>query len=193
MRGTSILLSATLLRILLLGLVAPGWADETQLWLPGLGKSNISPPCFLPPSASPSVCSVPHLGPTLCGLCPAPISRGPAAALLCHLLSHPAAHPLHVYQPLPGHLYHLHHLPQCGHHVPGALQSAPGEPCTQPQPWPEVTWQGWVFSRTPLQGQSETASECYGALCPGSSQLGRTDESQGMVRGKGHLFLVRWR
>lgn len=89
---------------------------------------------LLPPSPRPLL---PHSAPgPPSGLCHRPVDprRGPAAALLCHLLSHPAAHPLHVHQPLPGHLHHVHHLPQCGHHVPGALQPACGEPQPHPSP-----------------------------------------------------------
>ena len=125
---------ATFPHILPLSLKAPwpGGGDLTDSQ--GLVWTGASPPCFLPPLHLSLRVLCPHLGPyplwsvPLCPLPPHTPCRGPAAALLCHLLSHAAAHPLHVHQPLPGHLHHLHHLPQCGHHVPGALQSAHGEP-----------------------------------------------------------------
>lgn len=77
---------------------------------------------------------------------PTPHRRGPATALLCNLLSHPAAHPLHVHQPLPGYLHHLHHLPQRRHHVPGALQPADGEHETQGHAVRGASLQGWVLT-----------------------------------------------
>lgn len=52
--------------------------------------------------------------------------RGPAPALLRGLLAYTPLHPFAVHQPLPGPLHHLHHLPQCHHHVHGALQPAQG-------------------------------------------------------------------
>lgn len=112
-----------------------GWRSniDSRAW-GGSTSSSLPPP--LPPPFCP-LCSVPFpLTLTLCGLCHSPCTtcRGPAAALLCHLLSHPTTHPLYVHQPLPGHLHHLHHLPQRGHHVPGALQSAHGEPWSASQP-----------------------------------------------------------
>lgn len=127
-------LSATFPHVLPLPLKAP-WLGGRDLTLIPRAWGRLAP---LPlasscPSTSRSVCSASAVAPTLCGLCRSPPAaphpcRGPAAALLCHLLSHTAAHPLHVHQPLPGHLHHLHHLPQRGHHVPGALQPAHGEP-----------------------------------------------------------------
>lgn len=115
----------------------------------GLGGLTPLPLASSPPSASPSTCSVPALA-TLCGLChtPGPTpGRGPEAALLRHLLPHPAAHPLHVHQPLPGHLHHLRHLPQRGHHVAGTLQPADGECQSWPPMGAEVSW-GEALSRT---------------------------------------------
>lgn len=83
----------------------------------------------------------------------APLShRGPAPALLRRLFTHAPLHPFAVHQPLPGPLHHLHHLPQCHHHVHGALQPAQGGRLGPgwhreegPQPGGEGTW-SWCYN-----------------------------------------------
>lgn len=151
-------LFATLSHIVPSSLAVP-WLGREGLTLTLRVNQHLS--LLLPPSSLPLL---PHSAPPLATLwsVPPPMDphRGPAAALLCHLLSHPAAHPLHVHQPLPGHLHHFHHLPQCSHHVLGALQPARGEPQPRPSPGSHgggaqedpTIGAGWDLSISPMLG-----------------------------------------
>lgn len=49
--------------------------------------------------------------------------RSTQAALLCQLWPHAPDDPHTVHKPLPGPHHHFHHLHQCHHDVPRALQS----------------------------------------------------------------------
>lgn len=53
--------------------------------------------------------------------------RGPAAAVLRLVRPRSSDDSLVLHQPLSGPLHHPHHLHQCDHHEPGALQPTTGE------------------------------------------------------------------
>ena len=74
-------------------------------------------------------------------------SRGPEDPLLRVVRPHPPDRPHAVHQPLPGPDYHLHHLHQRHHHVPGALQPAQGTPPWVPSPPPPLTPWAWAARR----------------------------------------------